>query len=135
MKLHLPIYLGIPLILVSGVTGLLGARIHRLERSLEDVDLRSQAMASELKEVIGQAHAIRGELKDWRSATTDRSSEDILYLKIMVLHPNVDSDLARTIATNVLRYATLYGKDYAPRVIQAYERLRRLRLEGSLEGS
>jgi soluble lytic murein transglycosylase-like protein len=101
----------LPFGLVSLVAGLLGVRLHRLQQSLDGLELRTTSMASDLKGVVEQADAIRAEMKDLRSATAEHSSEDVLYLKIMVLHPNLDSDLARTIAANVLRYATLYGKD------------------------
>jgi soluble lytic murein transglycosylase-like protein len=96
---------------VSLVAGLLAVRLHQLQQSLEGLELRTGSMADDVKGVVGRMDAVRAEVKDLRSATMDRSNEDVLYLKIMVLHPNLDSDLARTIAANVLRYATLYGKD------------------------
>ena len=39
------------------------------------------------------------------------SSEDVLFLKILVIKPDVNRRLARKIARHVAHYATLYGKD------------------------
>jgi soluble lytic murein transglycosylase-like protein len=58
-----------------------------------------------------QARAIRAEGLDLRQYVASNSAEQVIFLKMLVLKPDLDPTLARTIAKHVHYYATLYKRD------------------------
>jgi soluble lytic murein transglycosylase-like protein len=58
-----------------------------------------------------QARAIRAEGLDLRQYVASNSAEQVIFLKMLVLKPDLDPTLARTIARHVHYYATLYKRD------------------------
>jgi soluble lytic murein transglycosylase-like protein len=58
-----------------------------------------------------QARAIRAEGLDLRQYVASNSAEQVIFLKMLVLKPDLDPTLARTIARHVHYYASLYKRD------------------------
>jgi soluble lytic murein transglycosylase-like protein len=58
-----------------------------------------------------QARAIRAEGLDLRQYVASNSAEQVIFLKMLVLKPDLDPALARTIARHVHYYASLYKRD------------------------
>jgi soluble lytic murein transglycosylase-like protein len=58
-----------------------------------------------------QARAIRAEGTDLRQYLASNSAEQVIFLKMLVLKPDLDPTLARTIARHVHYYAGLYKRD------------------------
>jgi soluble lytic murein transglycosylase-like protein len=58
-----------------------------------------------------QARAIRADGTDLRQYVASNSAEQVIFLKMLVLKPDLDPGLARAIARHVHYYAALYKRD------------------------
>ena len=61
--------------------------------------------------VVAGHEALKKEMADLRGFVASRSTEDVLFLKIMIAKPHIDHHLAREIARYVHIYATRYEQD------------------------
>ena len=66
-----------------------------------------QRLEQDSKQIQNLTHTVQ----QLNQHISTQSSEDILFLKILVIKPDVNRKLARKIARQVAHYATLYGKD------------------------
>jgi hypothetical protein len=80
-----------------------------------------EAASQQVGEAAGIGHRVEGLAADTKSLTGEvqnlrqflvrSASEDVIFLKALILKPDIDPELARTVAKSVHRYAELYGKD------------------------
>jgi soluble lytic murein transglycosylase-like protein len=107
------------LVLAVGVSGLavgFGVRLwQRLGRMEGAVSARADAVAAKVEEEVAALtranEGLREEVKGLRSDIATSASEDVLFLKAIVLKPNIDPDLARIVARLVHKYAVRFNKD------------------------
>lgn len=59
----------------------------------------------------GEAALLRGEVENLRHYLLSSATEDVIFLKALILKPDIDPELGRIIAKNVRRYSELYGRD------------------------
>jgi soluble lytic murein transglycosylase-like protein len=73
------------------------------------------ASTDEQREVIvtaaHNAEAARSDIAELRQAVTSHGSEETLFLKSLILRPDLDPRLARTIAGHISHYSELFGRD------------------------
>jgi soluble lytic murein transglycosylase-like protein len=79
---------------------------------------KSVMLASAAEERAEEIHGIAMETKELtsqvdglRQAVSSRAREEELYLKALILRPDLDPKLARAIATHTSRYCELYSRD------------------------
>jgi soluble lytic murein transglycosylase-like protein len=74
-------------------------------------DARADAQRAQTTEVAQKVASLDAEVTNLRQIITSRTAEDVIFLKIMVLKPNIDGELARRIARSVHRLAEQYRRD------------------------
>jgi membrane-bound lytic murein transglycosylase MltF len=97
------------LMVVAGIT--IG---HRLESHQAVIDKQREDAASTRERVdsIGeQTKQMNTELMNLRQAVASNASEEVLFLKAMVLKRDVNLELARNVASLVHKNAQIYGRD------------------------
>ena len=76
------------------------------------VAVRQTSVLLERSEALDeQARAIRADGMDLRQFIASNSAEQIIFLKMLILKPDLDPTLGRTIARHVHYYAALYKRD------------------------
>ncbi len=83
----------------------------RLERVEDGVRSRTELVASKVDDLSRINSGLRDEVLALREALATSASEDVLFLKAIVLKPTIEPDLARTVARLVHKYAVRYNKD------------------------
>lgn len=68
-------------------------------------------LSNRVGEVAEQTRAIRGEATELRQYVASSSAEQVMFLKVLVLKPDIDPALARVIARHARTYAALYKRD------------------------
>ncbi len=108
-------YVAMSLVLQFALLATLGGGAYFLRakvlRDMDTLSERTAAATERLGELSSQTDALRSEVSSLRNALASSTSEDVLFLKIMLLEPKIDPALARTIATSVHRNAMLFEKD------------------------
>jgi soluble lytic murein transglycosylase-like protein len=89
----------------------LGLKLDRQRESAEVHGLESQSAAAQVTALTSQTEALKAEVINLRQSLISGSSEDVIFLKMIILKPNIDPELARTIAHSVHRNSELYGRD------------------------
>lgn len=69
------------------------------------------ALAAQTSELQTQTSELQTEVSALRQLVASRTGEDVIFLKIMVLKPRIDPELARQIARAVHQYSALYRRD------------------------
>ena len=89
-----------------------------LHRKLDDLGFGTRALAADthlvatqVTELNEQTRVLKAESLELRQFVASSSAEQVIFLKILILKPDVDPALARAIAKHVHRYAGLYGKE------------------------
>jgi soluble lytic murein transglycosylase-like protein len=114
MAVRTSVSLFLQLVLIAAVSWLALAVTNRMDASNQrlDVEIARVAALSEQTETFeAQTAALTTEVARLREFLASDSAIDIIFLKIMIVKPDLDRDLAREIASNVHRYAKLYGHD------------------------
>jgi hypothetical protein len=92
-----------------------GTRIDMLHSSIgstrDHVEELSKTYQHETTGLRSETVALKTEVENLRQYIASNSSEDVIFLKITILKPDIDVQLARDIARHVHRYAELYGRD------------------------
>lgn len=70
---------------------------------------KSQAIAT--REISESVRVVQTELQQIRQFLSSTSAENVIFLKMMTLVPDLDPQLGAQIARAVHRYGTLYGQD------------------------
>jgi cell division protein FtsB len=86
-------------------------RIRKVDQDAESQATQSAAVAQKLDTLNTENEALKNEVALLHRSLTSTTSEDVLFLKIMLLKPDVDQTLARNIARDVHQYSLLYGRD------------------------
>jgi soluble lytic murein transglycosylase-like protein len=86
-------------------------RIRKLDQDAEAQTTQSAAVAQKLDTLSTQSDQLKNEVALLHKTLASTTSEDVLFLKIMLLKPDVDLDMARTVARHVHQYSLLYGRD------------------------
>lgn len=86
-------------------------KIHRLDRDALTQSTQAAAVAQKVDALTADNELTKTELANLHRTLASTTSEDVLFLKVMLLKPDVDLTLARTIARNVHQYSLLYGRD------------------------
>jgi len=112
---------GLPLIVKAVAAGLLLLQtvliilffIHtdRLDERLAENELTQSVQNERVAELIQTSTTLRQEIEKMRAFIATQASEDVLFLKINILKPDLDPSLARTIARHVHYYSSLHGQD------------------------
>ena len=89
---------------LKGRLDVLGANSVSVSRLAGQVEAR----VSELGE---ESRAIKAETTELRQYVASSSAEQVVFLKILVLKPDIDLTLARSIARHTRYYAALYKRD------------------------
>lgn len=105
------VLVGLQVVLLAGVAA--GAVV------LRDLvlDMRKTAAATaevthtQLAALTQQQQALQNEVNGLRELMASRTGEDVVFLKIMVLRPSIDPEVAKQIARSVSHYSALYGRD------------------------
>ena len=96
----LPILVGVNLLVSFFIMAMLGVAATQIHRA-----------RTELRERVVKIEQVVAEVKALRHVMASDTAEDIIYLKAMVLRPDMDQALARTIARSVKRNAKIFKRD------------------------
>lgn len=66
---------------------------------------------STLRNVNVRTAALGEKIADLQTKFSNNISENIIFLKVMILNPKVDPDLARDIAVSLYKYGKIYDRD------------------------
>ncbi|MCI0572392.1 MAG: lytic transglycosylase domain-containing protein [Myxococcaceae bacterium] len=94
------------------LVGLFGQR--RLSALVDQVQAtrrEAQAIRADLAGLTEETRQLKAENVELTQFLTRSAGEQEIFLKILVLKPDINHDSARTIARHVHHYAELYGKD------------------------
>jgi soluble lytic murein transglycosylase-like protein len=86
-------------------------RMQRLDRDAINQATQAAAVAQKVDALTAQNELTKSEVANLHKTLSSTTSEDVLFLKIILLKSDVDLQLARSIARNVHQYALLYGRD------------------------
>ena len=86
-------------------------RLDSLASSATVIARQTTEMQQRVGELTDQATSIRMEGTELRQYVASSSAEQVIFLKILVLKPDVDLTLARNIARQAHKYAALYKRD------------------------
>ena len=90
---------------------ILKARLDALSLSSSAVSRLAGELDQKLSELGEQSRAIKAESTELRQYVASSSAEQVVFLKILVLKPDIELGLARSIARQTQRYAALYKRD------------------------
>lgn len=94
-------------ILVSSMAVASGAVAYTLFRLAKEASSWSEKTAA----LRAQTEALTNETNSLRQLIASSATEDVIFLKTILLKPDIDPGLARTVAAHVHRYAELHGRD------------------------
>jgi soluble lytic murein transglycosylase-like protein len=89
----------------------LKARLDGLGSTTTVTARQTTELASRIADLGEQSVAIRAEETELRQYLASSSAEQVIFLKILVLKPDIDLTLARNIARHAHRYAALHKRD------------------------
>jgi soluble lytic murein transglycosylase-like protein len=98
------------------VAGVLAAyyvkvRLDALSSSSSVISRQAGDIGTRLSELAEQSVAIKSESTELRQYMTSSSAEQVIFLKILVLKPDIDLALGRSIAKHAHHYGALYKRD------------------------
>lgn len=86
-------------------------RLDALATTASAISRQTADIGAHVAELNEQARAIKFEGADLRQYIASSSAEQVVFLKILVLKPDIDATLAHTIARHTQHYAALYKRD------------------------
>jgi soluble lytic murein transglycosylase-like protein len=89
----------------------LGERVRRLDHDAVSQAAQAAAVGQKVDALASEEDLLKSEIANLHKSLASTTSEDVLFLKIMLLKPDVDLELARRIAQHVHQYSLLYGRD------------------------
>ncbi|TMA25736.1 MAG: lytic transglycosylase domain-containing protein [Deltaproteobacteria bacterium] len=89
----------------------LKTRLDSLSGSATVIARQTTDLSSRVGDLTDQAQSIKMEGTELRQYVASSSAEQVIFLKILVLKPDVDLVLARNIARQAHRYGALYKRD------------------------
>lgn len=95
-----------------------GAASYYLKIRLDSLVVTTSAIARQavdlgarVEELGVQSSAIKNDGAELRQYVASSSAEQVIFLKILVLRPDIDVELARSVARHTRHYAALYKRD------------------------
>ena len=89
----------------------LKTRLDALAANSSVISRQSTELVARVGELTEQSVAIKSEATELRQYVASSSAEQVIFLKILVLKPDIDLTLARAIAKHSRYYSTLYKRD------------------------
>lgn len=89
----------------------LKARLDALSATTAVTARHTTELTARIGDLGEQSTAIKAEGTELRQYLASNSAEQVIFLKILVMKPDVDLTLARNIARHAHRYAALYKRD------------------------
>jgi len=86
-------------------------RVRQLDRSEDGHATQAAALVQRVDALAAQNEQLKTEIVNLHKTIASTTSQDVLFLKIILLKQDIDLDLARTIAHHVHEYALRFGKD------------------------
>jgi soluble lytic murein transglycosylase-like protein len=86
-------------------------RLDALAASSSAISRQAADIGARVAELNDQARLIKAEVTDLRQYVASSSAEQVVFLKILVLKPDIDATLAHAIARHTQHYAALYKRD------------------------
>jgi len=86
-------------------------RLDVLSASSSAISRQATELGSRVGDLTEQSMSIKADGTELRNYLASSSAEQVIFLKIMVLKPDIDLTLARNIARHTHRYAALYKRD------------------------
>ena len=99
------------LLAATGAVWFLKTRLDSLSGSATVIARQTTDLSVRLGDLSEQAQAIRMEGTELRQYVSSSSAEQVIFLKILVLKPDIDVTLARNIARQAHKYGALYKRD------------------------
>ena len=89
----------------------LKSRLDALSSASVTTSRQATDLTARVGEILDQTRAIKAESTELRQYLVSSSADQVVFLKILVLKPDIDVKLARNIARHTQRYASLYKRD------------------------
>jgi soluble lytic murein transglycosylase-like protein len=89
----------------------LKTRLDGLASTANMISRQNGDLASRVGELGEDSRAIKAEGTELRQYVASSSAEQVIFLKVLVLKPDIDLTLAHSIARHAQRYAALYKRD------------------------
>jgi soluble lytic murein transglycosylase-like protein len=86
-------------------------RLDNLSANASVISRQATEIGGKIGDLGEQATAIRAEGTELRQYVASSSAEQVIFLKILVLKPDIDLALARNIARHAHHYGALYKRD------------------------
>jgi len=109
----LRLIVALQVLLVAGVAAL-GFALFEARGSLADNTRelsRIEQLADETRRIAAEHEDLKQEIVNLRGFVASRTTEDLIFLKIMIAKPKLQHGVARNIARHVQHYASVYGQD------------------------
>jgi soluble lytic murein transglycosylase-like protein len=90
---------------------MIGQRLETNQQGLEQQRMQSETTRQKIEGLAEQTALLRTEMLNLRQTVASSTSEDVLFLKILLLRPSVDPELAKQIALLVHKNALQYSRD------------------------
>jgi soluble lytic murein transglycosylase-like protein len=100
-------------LLALGLTAglMIGRRLEINQVGLDQQRQQSEVTRQKVDGLTEQTALLRTELMNLRQTVASNTTEDVLFLKVLLLKPNIDVELARQVATLVHKNAAQYSRD------------------------
>lgn len=86
-------------------------RLTAMESALHTDHREVEATRQQVEALATQSQALKAEVTNLRMTMASLTEEDVLFLKVLLLKPNIDQALASTIASETHRQASLVKRD------------------------
>jgi len=90
---------------------LISSRLASQERSISAQQHESEALRMKVEGLAADTQGLKSEMVNLRQSVSSHTGEDVLFLKVLLLKPDIDVGLAHKIADETHRNAQLYGRD------------------------
>lgn len=89
----------------------LKSRLDGIGSTSSVISRQATEINTQLADLTGEARAIKAESTELRQYVASSTAQQVIFLKILVLKPDVDLALAHTIAKHAQYYSALYKRD------------------------
>jgi soluble lytic murein transglycosylase-like protein len=104
-------FLALALVCAVGLSIFFKMRLDALGANTAVTARQTTELIEKVAAIDEQSRTIRAEGMELRQYLASNSAEQIIFLKMLVLKPDLDTTLGHNIARQVHRYATLYKRD------------------------
>jgi soluble lytic murein transglycosylase-like protein len=90
---------------------MIGKRLESNQQGLEHQRAAAEVTRQQIAGLTEQTQALRSELLNLRQTVTSNTNQDVLFLKVLLLKPSIDVEVAKQVAALVHKNATLFNAD------------------------